>query len=352
MLPLSGDGSIDVSGGPWRMIEVPAAANAPAIVRTPDGWLALSHRVVGDARAPSGWQNALYRSSDGVSWHSIPLDPDSEHVQLHDLAYGGGRYVMVGSDRGEGVLWTSSDAEHWTQTSQGVDSTRIWRELVFVHDRFLALGFSLIGVSADGQSFTQLASTTVQPTAAAYGNGRYVVVGSGPMQVSTDSLHWQAHDVDCALPAACITDPSGGVHQGVELHVVFAEGRFFTDQLSSADGVEWKAEPGRSPAAYASGHFLDDGGFELHAWRNGSTPQPLPVTRMVEASATEDSALTRVGVLDRDAPLPARVDVGFGDVLTCETATCVLIGSRLYLVPPPGTAPLPDRVLHAVDGGA
>jgi len=354
-LPLQDDGSVDVSGGAWRMIDVPAASNAPTIVRTPDGFFALSSRSLGaDAKVITGFENALYRSTDGVSWRSVPLDAGGDAdggLQLSSLAYGAGRFVMVGRDTGEGVVWSSRDAQHWTQAPQGVDSTSVWRDVVFVHERFIALGFPLLGVSTDGEHFELAPIELVQPTSAAYGNGRYLIVGSGPMEVSSDGVHWQAHDVNCLLKDACIKDPSGGVHQGIESHVVFAEGRFFTDQLSSEDGVAWNAEPGRFPAVHASGHFLDDGGYDLHAWTTGSALQSLPVIRTVEASVTQQGrALTSVGVLDHDAELPERVDVGFDDGLTCETATCVIIGSRLYLVPPPGTAPLPDRVPRSANG--
>ena len=44
------------------------------------------------------------------------------------------------------------------------------------------------------------------------------------------------------------------------------------------------------------------------------------------------------------------MNVGFEDGLTCETAGCVLVGSRLLLVPPLGTPPLPERVPRRADG--
>ena len=359
-IPVEADGSIDLSGGPWRMIEVPAASNAPDIVRTPEGFLALSSRTLGDSKAPSGAENALYRSGDGVHWRAVPLpETDSAtaapggsgQLQLRSLAYGDGHYVMVGRDQGLGMLWTSDDAEHWTQSMTGLDGPDVWGKVVFVHDRFFAFGSRVMGVSTDGERFTRVETSTVQINDAAYGKGRYLLVGSGPMQVSTDGLHFEARDVSCLFPGACIVDPSGGVHQGVEFHALFAEDRFYTDQLSSPDGVSWRAERDRFPAAYVSRHFFDDGGLELHAWVTDGAPHVVPVIRTTSASATaQGRALTSVGVLDRDAALPDEVDASFEDGLSCESASCVLIADRLYLVPPPGTPTLPDRVPRTADG--
>src|SRR4029077_2904607 len=56
--------SVDATGGAWRIIEVPAASNAPRIVKSPLGWLALSRRSIGDSRAPLGYESVLYRSTD------------------------------------------------------------------------------------------------------------------------------------------------------------------------------------------------------------------------------------------------------------------------------------------------
>lgn len=60
--------------------------------------------------------------------------------------------------------------------------------------------------------------------------------------------------------------------------------------------------------------------------------------------------MTSVGVLDREAELPTHVSVVFEDGLTCKTATCVIVGSRLYLVPPSQTPPLEDRVPRQANG--
>jgi hypothetical protein len=347
-------GHADTSGAAWRMIEVPAAGNAPSIVSTPSGWLALSLRALGDQRAPSAWQSVLYRSRDGVHWQSLPLDPGSDDLQLRDLAYGAGRYVMVGVRTGnEGILWTSSDGEHWTESAQPLTGPDVWRKVVFAGARFFAFGFRYLGVSDTGESWTALPTSLVQGEAAAYGNGRYLLVGSGPMQTSADGREWQEHSLDCSLPGACITDPSGGVAQGYHQHAIFAEGSFFSEELASVDGASWQPQPGRFPAAHVGDRFVGSPSLStgLAAWTLGGPMQTLRLIRPSRAGLTETGrALTSVGVLDHGAPLPETVDVSFEDGLSCETADCVLVDGRLLLVPPPGTPPLFDRVPRDADG--
>ncbi|HEX2734821.1 MAG TPA: hypothetical protein VHM70_24615, partial [Polyangiaceae bacterium] len=89
----AGTGS-DQSGAAWRVIEVPALGNEPRVVHTPDGWLALSNRTLGDGKAPSGYDAALYQSADGVHWTRLKLSFVTNDVQVEGLAYGNGTYVI------------------------------------------------------------------------------------------------------------------------------------------------------------------------------------------------------------------------------------------------------------------
>jgi hypothetical protein len=340
----------DTSGGAWRVIEVPGASNLPTVVRTPAGWLSLSSRFLGpDGKVITGVESALYRSRDGVHWQLLPLGPAGTDLQLRGLAYGAGRYVMVGARLGgEGVVWTSSDGERWSESSQSLSGPFAWNTVIFVKDRFFAFGFGQLASSATGESWTALPTHIIQNGAGAYGNGRYLLLGNGPPQTSEDGDAWEEHPLDCTLPGGCITDPSGGVGQTVHYSALFAEGRFFTEQLSSLDGATWQAQPGLSPNMYIDGHFLDGSSLSagLTSWRLGGPVQTLRVVRPSRSALTL-AGRDWVGVLDHDAPLPETVDVPFEDGLTCETAACV---GGLLLVPPSGTPPLIDRVPRKADG--
>jgi hypothetical protein len=355
----------DTTGAAWRLIEVPAATNDPSLVRTPDGWLSFSSRTLGDSRSPSGYETALYRSVDGVHWQSLALDLPHDDTDFGNLAYGAGRYVTMGRRLGAvGVVWSSSDLEHWTEVEQSGDSVNQWGRVAYAGSYFFGFGFQYLGVSEDGVDWQKVPISTVQVMAATYGNGRYLLVGSGPMQTSDDGLSWQPNDVDCSLPGACdMTPPTpsdsgepsgpGEIFQGYQTHALFAEGRFYTDQLSSPDGVMWQALPGRIPAQYVAGHFLGpvDLNLGIPTWTSDGDVEALRVVRPArEAATAQGRRITSVGVLSQDEPLPDSVDVGFDDGLTCETATCVQIENRLVLIPPLGSPPLEDRVPRDADG--
>lgn len=335
--------AVDTSGGAWRVIEVPGASNLPSVVRTPSGWMSLSSRFLGpDAKVITGVESALYRSRDGVHWQLLPLGPAGKDLQLRGLAYGAGRYVMVGVRLGgEGVVWASSDGEHWSESLQSLSEPFAWSTVAFVKDRFFAFGFTRLGVSDTGERWTAL-PTHMIGSAGAYGNGRYLLLGNGPMQTSENGREWQEHSLDCNLPGACITAPFGEVAQAPHYSAIFAEGRFFTEQLSSVDGASWEAQPGLYPSAYIGGRFLGSSSLTagLATWTLGGPVQSLRVIRPSRSAVTV-AGREWVGVLDRDAPLPETVDVPFEDGLTCENADCI---SGLLLVPPPGTPPLVDRV--------
>lgn len=340
--------------GAFRVIEVPAASNQADVIESPAGWLATSARPVGDSRAPSGYESVLYRSTDGVQWESLPMDLAGDDLQPTGLAYGGGRYVMTARrSAGVGVIWTSEDALDWSETEQPVDVTDLWGDVVYTGGLFFALGVRYLGVSEDGRDWTAVRISTIQARAVAYGNGRYLLVGGGPMQVSEDGYDWQEQSLDCDLPGACDMDPDGNVFQGYQTHLLFAEGRFFSDQLTTEDGIEWEPLAGRIPAAYVGGRFLS--GLDLNEgigfWTTDGDDGWLRVIRPTAASVTESGRQrTSIGELSRDEPLPDTVDVSFEDGLDCTTGHCFLMDGRLILVPPEGSEPLPDRVPRNAEG--
>lgn len=107
----------DPNGGAWRLIEVPALGAIPVVIPTPSGWLSLSRRSLGSGKVVEGNESALYHSTDGVHWRLVPIAGDDD-LLLRGVAYGNGRYVIVGG-RGSsglsGVVLTSSDGEHWDE---------------------------------------------------------------------------------------------------------------------------------------------------------------------------------------------------------------------------------------------
>jgi len=328
-LPVDG---ADLNGAAWRVIEVPSAGST-YLERTPSGWLALSYRTPDSKSAY--YESALYRSADGVHWQGIPLGQGRESLRLESLAYGSGHYVMFGETARGNVIWSSLDGEHWTEQPQ----PREFGWVVHAGSLFFGLGSTVLGVSETGESWDRVPLDNAAPIAVAYGNGRYVLVGDGPRLFSEDGRTWQR-----------------GVAEDSEWSgVLYADGRFYMDQQSSPDGITWEALPERSPSAYVSGHFLGwsrtSPGLsapKLESWTSSGPKTTLRIVRTVPA-ALAASGWDTPGLLDPDAPFPDRVDAEFDDQLDCTTATCVQVGGFLFLVPPPGTAALPDRLPRRSD---
>jgi hypothetical protein len=334
-LPVNG---ADLNGAAWRVIEVPSAGST-YLERTPFGWLALSSRAP-HPKVPY-YESALYRSADGVHWQLIPLENGGENLLLGSVAYASGHYVMFGQKNpGDNVIWTSPDAEHWTGQPQTLEFRYQWGSVAHAGSLFFGLGSTMLGVSETGESWDSVPLDDAAPMAVAHGNGQYVLVGNGPRLFSEDGRTWQR-----------------GVAEDIEWpSVLYADGRFYMDQQSSPDGITWEALTERNPIAYNSGHFFGWSSSSpelppprLESWTSGGPKRTLRIVRTVPAPLAA-SGWDYPGLLDLDAPFPDRVDVEFDDQLDCTTATCVQVGGFLFLVPPPGTTPLPDRLPRRSDG--
>jgi hypothetical protein len=348
-------GSADTTGGAWRIIDVPGLGT-PAVVHSPAGWFALSTMATG-GKVITAVESALYRSSDAIHWTSVALTQDND-LATNSLVYGAGRYLMsvrrLGSTGPSDGLWTSSDGEQWSEQAFPATDVPFGSNFAYVEKRFFGLGFGNLAISETGDDWKVVPISVLSGAAAAYGNGIYLLTGSGPMETSPDGWVWQEHPVDCSLPGACISDPGGAVYQDNHEPPVFAEGRFYSGQLSSADGVNWRAEPGPPVAVYLSRHFLsyqsDPGGVAagLPTWTSGGAVQTL---RMVDPTmeAAHNAGYGGLHQLQLGS-LPDRVSGELDDGLTCQTAACVLVDGFLLLVPPPGTPPLVDRVPRVAGG--
>jgi hypothetical protein len=185
-LPVDG---ANLNGAAWRVIEVPSAGSTTYLERTPSGWLALSYRAP-YVKLPY-YESALYRSADGVHWQLIPIGHGGENLLLGSLAYGSGHYLVFGQKAGDNVIWSSSDAEHWTEQPQTGEFRYQWGQVAHAGSLFFGLGSTVLGVSETGESWDGVPLNDAAPMAVAYGNGRYVLVGNGPRLFSEDGRTWQ-----------------------------------------------------------------------------------------------------------------------------------------------------------------
>ena len=301
----------------WRRLALPGSGlELVGITRTPGGWHLFSS---------TGSENYAYRSSDGVRWTRVQLPDD--RARLTGIAYGGGRYVIVGHTQGAGhLIWVSTDGETWqappVTQGFGLDGVQ------FVEGRFFSWGLD-IWSSQDAESWVRSRREDIYfPAQVAFGAGRYLLVGVGVPQLSSDGVSWSSAPIDCSLPSACISDVDEGTPFNQFRNVLFAEGHFYLSRLRSPDGQTWEEVAGPAPTSYLSGRFVrrnfaftPDPEITLEAWPEGGTPQPIDILPAPEVE------------LPSDGNIPESLDYSWSDGLDCTSARCVLLGNELYLIP-------------------
>jgi hypothetical protein len=193
--------------------------------------------TAGDGRYIAvGQRGTIIVSDDAVHWrHRNVSIPDN----LTAIAYGEGRFVVGGSN---GRILSSVDGEEWFLSNLGANIA-IW-DVCFGSGKFVAAaaqGYrtNKLWVSADATNWTQIFQSVGAPRSMAYGNGRFVIVGSGSM-VSMDATNW-------------ISNPAFSAYT-----IAYGNGRFLAISdagghrylvSSSEDGLSWKAVQTFGPSA-------------------------------------------------------------------------------------------------------
>jgi hypothetical protein len=319
----------------WIKLYVPNAGGAPYLARTDSGFVALSSESLGAGKVVAGVQNYVYRSEDGVRWKVMFAPRATQGLGWQGIAYGDGRFVSVGGDLQSSQIWTSLDARSWSATVLPARDTNFhWVE--HVNDRFFVFGgSSTLATSADAKKWSLVTLGAVQVNDLAFGNGRYVVVGSGPIHYSDDGESWKPAHLDCGLPGACITDPSGGMHQGGQYDVVFAD-RFYADQLFSPDGERWSSHSYPSAEISVGGYLIGRSTFrtrhglapdvgereQLLAWKPGGSIMSVEVDTMPAST-----------VLHHHRAPPPAIEARLPGGANCLNRRCVTIKEAIYLIP-------------------
>ena len=181
------------------------------------------------------------------------IDTELEDISINGIAFGNGKYVVVGSSgtwgsnnpriaySDDGILWTSV-----------IDTTfpivSYINNIIFSNNMFLAFGAGFnFGVddnngygaySYDGITWTAITDTVIskiQVTSIAYGNGKFVVGGYyNRMAYSSDGITWTSI-TDPVIPD---NNPSGSII------VAYGNDKFIANRQSGAawysnDGIIW-----------------------------------------------------------------------------------------------------------------
>ena len=258
-----------------RPEETSSAPTPPA----PPKWVAVGENTGG---AGGDYGNILY-SSDGISWKQT-----EEGASFAD--YGNGvaysseqnRWVAVGSNTGGagggtsyGNILYSSDGTNWQPSTTGASFSISGWGVAYGNNRWVAVGsngggaggdYGNILYSSDGISWKQTeegASFATFGYGVAYGNGRWVAMGSneggaggdyGNILYSSDGISWKQTE-----EGASFSISGWGVAYGNNRWVAVGDndggyGDDYGNILYSSDGISWKqTEEGASFADYGQG---------------------------------------------------------------------------------------------------
>ena len=163
----------------------------------------------------AGYRGTLVASTNGIDWSniiSLEAGPD-----FFGIAAGPSNYVAVGESQvGAAAIYTSADGVRWGQKNSG-DFRAFWG-VTFGGGTYVAFGWRLgggVGVltSPDGEVWTSY--PTAGPglpglASVAYGNGRFVGVGSSVVQMSLDGARWTNVSKDFSFRDANFTSVAYG----------------------------------------------------------------------------------------------------------------------------------------------
>lgn len=114
-------------------------------------------------------------SADGTVW-ALRLAPLAARG-IRDVVFLGGQFVAA-TEQG---VWTSTDANHWSQRS----TTGTLRAIAYGNGRYVAVGTRTAQTSTDGVQWTSTPIYLADLQAVAFGDGMFVAVGPIPNSPKT-----------------------------------------------------------------------------------------------------------------------------------------------------------------------
>lgn len=219
-----------------------------------------------------GGIGVIGESTDGKTW-TLTSENATTYYDLHNVAFGNGTFVALSSlgilTSGDGIGWaaanvpTSNASTPYPQNlTAAVYGNGLW---VAVDDFFLTENGLGIWTSSDNGAnwnILELNTTYAQPTAIAYGNGMYVIVGyGGLMLTSPDGANWTNR-----------TLTTGQAMMGI----TYASGKFVAvtndaHSLVSTDGINWTSYP--MDISYMNGISYGGGIFLAYGALNGAAAE-------------------------------------------------------------------------------
>ncbi|MFH1498180.1 MAG: S8 family serine peptidase [Verrucomicrobiota bacterium] len=245
--------TISVGGNPWT--------GAPVRADT-----YFTNLLMGDGPRFVAWGSTVLnptvrRSEDGFNWETID-GMGLPRVGVRAL----GRFMLLGTDN---HVRTSVDGVEWTDVDLGFAATR----LVEVGERVFAGDVhNFRAVSADGVEWTPL-PTPLLASQLVHGDGRYLSVSFGWINISEDGLVWTPVSVPWTSSIVHL------VHGPAGFLMMNSEGMWVSD-----NGVDWTATASVADAVGMWQGFVSRDNIWL-GWRD-VTATANPVMKSIDSGQT------------------------------------------------------------------
>lgn len=225
--------------------------------------------------------NRAITSTNGIDWTAATINATNGSFYT-GLAYGGGRFVVVGSNGTsfDGASLTSTDGQTWTAGTAMPDSSSGVTWVAYANGAFAAGGNGGLFSSTDGATWTKRTSAmpparlaspnslgTENISGVASANNLLFTFGIyGSITTSSDGIAWARRSTGTSH------DINGLVHDGTRFVGVGTGGTVVT----SPDGVAWTAQATNQTGwfgklAYANGRYAAAGLNGLHTSTNLTT---------------------------------------------------------------------------------
>ncbi|MEI8107156.1 MAG: hypothetical protein WCI46_05005 [Verrucomicrobiota bacterium] len=231
-------------------------------------------------------------STDGQVWQiasRFPPKKSLSNLSLHQVAFGLGRFIAVGSTGNQGIILTSRNGRQWSSLHPQKSQVS---NIVFSGQRFIAIRSGALLYSTNGLLFSTGEKLpwlgTISSSAAAWGDGEAgglcVFLGSIRLPDQDKIVHWRASTADGTTYTSqeLNTAPARGIAYGSGHWVIVGPSSLLE---SSHDGQTWQLHPTRPDQDFQSivwtgSRFLIGGATNLWSstdginWEEQITPAP------------------------------------------------------------------------------
>jgi len=209
--------------------------------------------------------NCYASSLDGKMWQ---LESSSNNRDNNDLLYANGKYYAVNNGN-SGSIQQSTDGKNWRTLTTGLLKTTYYNlnAITYGQGKYIVVGSNgLVLSSSDGEIWSNqtlnLGNNYINLTDVIYAGGQYVIVGNyGTILTSSDGETWVKHDSGLTGYSNTLTSISYGNGK----YVVVGGSQV----LSSTDGVSWSAQSSTSQSGNRYNQvYFGNSGFVATSGRN------------------------------------------------------------------------------------